>query len=489
MDKKEKLTTSFLILGSGTIFNIIISVLTTPIITRLVGPIEYGKWSIFTMYTNMAVMVLGLGLDQSLFRYFYEEDTINYRKNLLKVCFNISMLFSLIILIIFYILVCFNYIPFEFTYKIAFMLCINILINIINRFSFIILRVTYKTKIYSICTVLIKATFSIFAIALISVFNTQYFQLLCISTIFSFLIPTLVAIICSKELWKWKFNTLKNFKKIKEILFYGLPFIISMGLSTLFQALDKISLNYFCSYKEVGIYSSAISIVNIFAIVQSVFNTMWVPIQVEHYVKSPKETNFFSKVNAIITVIMTMIGILLILCKDIIVFLLGKEYRQAAFILPFLIFHPIMYTISETTNTGIDMSKKSYLHIFVGLGALIFNFVGNSILVPILYERGAAISTGVSYIVYWALRTYFSIKYYKVNYHLKKFLILILLLILNALHATFYIFNLTSILLFLIILLFLLFSYYNEFVFLKGYVTDSTYYFFRRKNDNSYNGK
>ena len=63
----------FIVIGSGTIVNMLLGLLTTPIITRIVNPNEYGQLSIFNMYTNIAVMVLCIGLDQALVRFFYEK--------------------------------------------------------------------------------------------------------------------------------------------------------------------------------------------------------------------------------------------------------------------------------------------------------------------------------------------------------------------------------------------------------------------------------
>ena len=57
---------NFFIISSGTLLNIIISIFTTPIITRIVSPLQYGQWSIFILYSNMVVTVLCLGLDLSL---------------------------------------------------------------------------------------------------------------------------------------------------------------------------------------------------------------------------------------------------------------------------------------------------------------------------------------------------------------------------------------------------------------------------------------
>ena len=48
-----------------------------------------------------------------------------------------------------------------------------------------------------------------------------------------------------------------------------------------------------------------------------------------------------------------------IMFKDLIILLLGKDYREASMVIPFLVFMPLMYTISETTVGGIDFKKAS----------------------------------------------------------------------------------------------------------------------------------
>ena len=132
-----------------------------------------------------------------------------------------------------------------------------------------------------------------------------------------------------------------------------------MGITILFQTADKLALNAYGTYSDVGIYSSTMTLVNVFAIVQTSFNTLWAPMAVEHYSKDPNDKSLYYKGNQIITVIMFFIGLTLILFKDVFALLLGEKYREAAYILPFLIFNPIMYTISETTVNGLVCRRKS----------------------------------------------------------------------------------------------------------------------------------
>ena len=74
MEKKQSFLKHFTIIGGGTMINMLLGVLTEPIISRLIDPADNGKYGIFTMYSSLAVMVLCLGLDQSLVRYYYEKD-------------------------------------------------------------------------------------------------------------------------------------------------------------------------------------------------------------------------------------------------------------------------------------------------------------------------------------------------------------------------------------------------------------------------------
>ena len=182
---------------------------------------------------------------------------------------------------------------------------------------------------------------------------------------------------------------------------------------------------------------------------------------VEHYSKDKEDKSFYQKGNQIITVVMFFIGLSLILCKDLFAILLGEKYREAAYILPFLIFNPIMYTISETTVCGLVFMKKSNMQVVVALGACVTNMIGNTILVPRLGCQGAAISTGISYIVYFTLRTILSNKYYYVDFKLKRIYILTLATCAYAFYNTFYYFNIGSIISYVICLVVLIILYFD----------------------------
>lgn len=453
----------FAIIGGGTFINMLLGLLTTPIITRIVSPIEYGQFSIFTMYSGIALMVLGLGLDQALVRYYYEKTTNDYKKALLFRCIKLPMIISAIASIVFITLSATKIIDFEFNTLIITLLCIYTIIQLINRFSILCIRLAYKSKLYSTLNIIQKVTFILVTLPLVYFIRRDYLLILIIATIVSVFVVMIYSIIAQGDLWKFNIvDKLACHISSRELLRYAYPFIISMGVTTIFQAIDKISLNIYCSYTEVGIYSSTMSLVNIFAIIQTTFNSLWAPMSVEHYTNNKQDKTFYQKGNQIITIIMFFIGLSLILFKDIFTILLGEKYRTAAYILPFLIFNPIMLTISETTVSGLVFMKKSKLQVVVAVGACITNIIGNTILVPRFGPQGAAISTGISYMVFFTLRTVLSNRYFYVNFRLKAFYLLTAVSAIYALYNTFVSFNIGSIIGYFICLTVLLVLYQND---------------------------
>jgi len=111
---------------------------------------------------------------------------------------------------------------------------------------------------------------------------------------------------------------------------------------------------------------------------------------------------------------------------------------------------PIMYTISETTVMGINFKGKTKKHILIASVAAIINLLGNSFLVPIYGAKGAAISTGIAYVVFFGMRTYMSKKEYNVNYKLKTLAISTAIVYMFATYSSFHKFNMVIFLAFLI---------------------------------------
>ena len=434
-------------MGNGIV--LIIGLISSPIITRIILPEEYGKASMFSTVTSLIIVVMTLGMDQAYTRFYNDEKEEN-RGRLLRKSIKLPLILNLIlgvVLIILYKPIS-NIIIKEVSFALVVLMLVHSTFSIVSRFALLNIRMKQKGKMYSSLTILNKVVYLISIIIIFMIFRNSYMTIV-LATIIGNLAMSLVAMFYDRRDWfDLKKGELLNIKT-KELFIYGRPFVFSMAIIWIFQSIDKISLRIFSGYEQIGLYAGAMTIVALLNTFQGAFTTFWAPVAYEKYAKEPEDKEFFININEIVTLIMLIISIVLIALKDVVIKFLGNDYAGAEFIFPFLVLMPIMYTISETTVMGINFGKNTKDHIYVAIISAIANVIGNLILVPKYGAKGAAISTGLAYIIFFIARTYYANKYYKVKYTLYKFWICIAAVYILAGYSSIYKFN--SIILYLTI--------------------------------------
>lgn len=422
--------------ATGSILTLLAGLITTPILTRLISTEEMGKYSMFITMGSLIASILYLGLDQSYVRFYYDEREEN-RNHFFKVCLGgpvIATMFSSIVLLISYKDVS-EIMVGSSSIWIMFVFDLYILGLVVNRFGLLKIRMEQKAGTYSLLNVFRKLSY--LAIALVLYFNLWGDD--CFSLIFAVVLAEIVLSIgCMiSDYGNWKDKSKKISTSMPEIVKYGFPFIFSTTITLVFQSTDKLMLNALTDYHEIGIYTGAQNIVNLLIQVQTVFATFWMPVAFEHFSQDQDDKSFFIKANRVISYCMLVISILLLCAKDIVILFLGEKYRDAVYVFPFLAFMPIMYTVSETTVVGINFMKKSSYHVWISLASALVNIVLNFSLITKLGAKGAAISTGLAYMVFFALRTVLANKVYPIKFSLGRFSISIIAVYGLAIAASF----------------------------------------------------
>lgn len=422
----------FMSFSLGTWFRAIISFFSTPVISYLIVPEEFGRASMFTLAYNITLLFSFMGLDQSFVRYYYEEEESG---DIFWNCLLPSIGFGTIISVFFVIfekslsIVLYG----EYYRKIGLLLAISLLIGVLQRFNQLSIRLQKKGFLFSLIDIISSLTNFGGTVFFALVFSKNFYAI-----VFGQVISNIVALIVGFLLDKEHRKLSKmSFEMLKEYLKYGIPFIPSSLLFWFFSSIDRISLRQFSNFTEIGLYSAAFKIVSVMQLIQAGFTTFWIPVAYEKYGSNDDSKDFFEKANSLISVILFIFGLFVLSLKDLVFMLFAKSYREASYIAPFLILYPIMYMISETTVLGINFAKKTYWHIVIIALSAFTNFVGNTLLVPSLGAKGAAISTGLSYILFFALRTIIGRKYYPLNINMKKIYFSTLLIVIVTTLGTF----------------------------------------------------
>ena len=439
---ENNLLKKFISFSIGGYINAIIGFFMLPFITRILSPEEYGIASLIAVFIDMLVIICSLGLDQGLVRFFNEEDEDNRGKLLYNSIFYPIIFFFILSVILFI-----------FKNKISFF--------ILNKNDDFLWKIIIMFSFFSI---LLKISEFLFILILYKIYKNNY-KILVLASLFSFMLTSLLSVFFERKIW-----TFSGKEKItrRELLKYSFPLILTMALTWLFASADKLTIKYFSDLNQVGLYSSSFKIVSIISVIQSGFTTFWTPVVYEHYSKNPEDRVFYKKANDYLSFIFFSMGLGILIFRDTLVFLLGKEYYPSKFIIPMLIFIPVMYLISETTVMGISFKKKSKYFLYISAIVSVINILGNILLVPFFGAKGAAISTGLSYILFFVLRTYFSNKLINFGFNLKRIYFIIVLFLSYALFLTFYdniYFNIGLGLLFQIILIVVYFPVLKELYF------------------------
>lgn len=426
---KDGLFKKFLAFSYGNWLGLIIGFGTTMVTTRLLATEDFGRASMFTLAVNIIMIFIMFGSDQAFIRYFYEvkkeqRGRLLYRTMKTPV---ISVMITAAILLIFRESI--SELLFDEKNPMAVvMLVIGITAQLGDRFSRLVIRMQQKGALYSFLEVLLKIISFVSLIGFYYLLGPSY-EIIIYSTVISLLAIFAIAVFKEKKFWFVRTGeALADTYSRRRILRFGMPFMVTSLITWLFESFDKIAIRSWSTLDELGLYSAAFKIVALVHVFQITFNNFWTPVCYEHFQKKPEDTEFYARMMRVISLGMFTVGIGSIAGKDIIIAFLGSDYRAAANIMPYLIFMPMLHTISETTVMGINFMKKPKWHIFIAGTSCVSNIIGNAILVPEYGAIGAAVSTAIAYVIFFTLRTVISNRFYPVKQNLLQFYFMLALI-------------------------------------------------------------
>lgn len=389
----------------GPIVGALIGFITVPIITYFISPEEYGKSSMFTLAISILQLFVFLGMDQAYTKRYYE--TVNRSKLLTNAIFPAFILVMAIDLGLFLGKGKVAELLFGSSEEI---ICVYALIIIlpglaIEKFALMDIRMQQRGVLYSVMSILLK-TLTLICIVTLFVQYQKSFRAIVFGTTVAQLLYSGILLFCVRKSFIIR-TSLLDWLEIKSLLKFGLPIVPVSIIGWALSGMDKVMLRGFCDYSELGMYEVAFKVVNIIGIAQTCFTSFWVPVA-HQWNNDNVDKERFVYIGRLISLAMTGIFVLVLLFKNVIFFILADDYGQAVNIVPFLLIYPIMYTVSEVTVMGIYFKEKTLNLLFVSLAASIVNIALNCILIPKAGAIGASIATGVSYTVFFWIRTLIS---------------------------------------------------------------------------------
>lgn len=442
-EKKPSAFGGFLRYFYGNFVVLVLGFVSLPLITRFMSTEEYGRSGMFTSAVTVIYIFAILGMDQAYIRYYYKEGIDRVR--LMKQCLYPSVLI-VAVLAVFYILAAepFNTFLFGESDGLITLLVIGYtVISVFERFLFLDIRMQQNGKLYSNLNILSKLLYIALILGAFRILGDDFRVVLTAMTVSLGIVTAFIAIryLVIHRGYRARQGADPSGTEYnrRELVSYGLPFILVLLMEWLLSSCDKWALRIWSGYDELGIYSSAMNIMSILLTFKATFVAFWSPVAMEKYETDTEENcvAFFRRAFEITQFLCVLAAFGLMLFRGLIVYILGPSYRSAASIIPFLSLMPIFSIMFEITSQGIKFKKKNRYLNYASAAAILFNVGGNAVLVPEFGGAGAAMATGITYVAYFAIASFFSEKCYAVGYRFGKTVFYAVLLTAYAALTTF----------------------------------------------------
>ena len=392
----------------------IMGLLAVIIFIRMIGPEEYGKYSIQLSFL-MAFSAFSIGwLNQSILRYYSKYKTSGFLTRLFGVGVLGSIIFGLVILsIISYFKMVDNFAGPE-------SIIIFILFAALCVFQF--LSTLYRARLKPNNVIVITAVQSILGlllpVILLNMFGMRH-KFLLLGLALSYCTPPIILFLVNitrvKEFWDKEIDIDKSRHVLGEFFKYGTPLSLWFALSLSLPFLDRFFIEYFFEYETTGIYASFTDlVVRVFSIllfpltlavhprIMSAWNNNKQSAAIALWRKALQyQFGLFIVLMAVVYIFSDNIfNVLMVIFPD-----LNVSY---SFLLMPILVGGFLWQFALLCHKPLEMDQRTTLMVGLMISALCVNLIGNIIYLP----QYGIIATAYTYIasagIYIIFSVYFS---------------------------------------------------------------------------------
>lgn len=356
------------------------------LISRVLGPADFGLLSYYQTIASMLLAITSLGFDNVLINEFNKKSK---HQEIFSTAFWSRVAVSIIIILAFVIGLQFEEIPFE--NKIVLLTCLTSLIfqtqNTYFSYYQSQLLASVVTKV-SLVSLLISSAFKIYLLYIKA--NIIWFAF---SYSLDFFVSCLLLILFS---YKKKFVSISiklfKFKTLLELLRASWPIIASSIIIVLYTRLDQIMIMKTLGPDAVAIFSVAIRISEAYVFVPAALVTSYYPL----IARNPDRDNVKFYFDVVFSSCVVMAVGVAIVSYFLIPMMFGPHYVESYNVLSVLLLGSIFAVFGSACTNLMIVYGLTYLRLVRAVIGLIINFALNLLLIPKYGVVGAAFASLVS---------------------------------------------------------------------------------------------
>ncbi len=371
------------------------SVLTIPIITRMLSTSEYGIYSVFNSYGNTLIIFATL----SVYANGYYVGMKRYDDDKLRYTSSVSGLMFLLTTALFVIFLVFKRTVTAYT-GLALSVWILMFIWIYGQ-SMVNLwftenRYEFKYRLIVAATIFTAIATPFLKIVIISLFDKNGIDK-SLGAILGLVIPVAIVGLLAFFVITLKGKTLFSKEYWKFALIFNIPLIPYYLSQTILNQADKIMIERMDSASSAGIYSVAYSLAMTINIINSAINGSFIPWQFQNMAKGN-----YKNVAKVINIIMLLLAaanlMLIFIAPEIIKVFAAKEYMQAIYVIPPVTIGVLTIWLTQVFINAEFYLEKNKLIATSSVMSAILNIILNAIAIPRYGFLAAGYTTLICYL-------------------------------------------------------------------------------------------
>lgn len=374
-----------------------------PITAWVFSPEDLGRLNVFQTTLSFALLLSTLGLDRT---YLREYHVAADRDRLLRSCALPGF-----ILLTLVVMVC---LPFSrelsgWLYArpdahLFVLTAVAFYFSYVSRFLSLILRMQERGLAYSASQAMPKLL-SLLLILAVSVSGWERsFTLLQAILLTSMLAVLIIHAVNTREQWVQALRSRISPTEFRPLVSYGLPLALSGLAYWGMSATSTLALRTLSTLDELAIFSVVTSVAGIAVIFQMIFATIWAP-TVYKWAAQGADMKIVDDVARYALLIVCLIFSAVGLFSWVLDYILPPHYASVKYLAACAIAPPLLYTLSEVTNVGIGISRRTGWTVWITLAALVTNVGMSWLLVPRHGAAGAVVANAVGFGMFFILRT------------------------------------------------------------------------------------
>jgi len=230
-----------------------------------------------------------------------------------------------------------------------------------------------------------------------------------------------------------------SYSKLKEMFLFGVPLIPADLGMYLLNYLDRFFLNKFCSLRIVGIYALGAKFgMMVNTLIGQPFTMIWVAFRFKISGRDDAKEIYARILTYFEFVLIFLTLWMILLIKDILIIVAGKEFFEAYKIVPLIAVSCLFFGANYVLRIGLYLEKKTKWVPITVWGPIIVTVILSWIIIPKYGMTGAGILKILSYSSMAATAWFVSQMFYPISYEFKRILKMVLAAILIYLVSLFF---------------------------------------------------